>query len=101
MLADLGLDPPSGAAVDRGSGARLDSIDRYRQAADPDEQAFLAVWEDIMAVVEAVEAFVDVAGAGVHGIGQGDRCASSSRSRPPSTCGCATRPSTSVPACSA
>ena len=66
VLVDLGLDPeqvpPSPVA-----NAPLDSITRYRQATDPDEQAFLAVWQDIVTVVEAVEAFVDVAGAGGKG----------------------------------
>ena len=96
VLVDLGLDPaqvpPSPVA-----NAPLDSIARYRQATDPDEQAFLAVWQDIMAVVEAVEAFVDVAGAGGQGHRQGGAAPVPGRSRRPSTCACATRPCTSVP----
>ena len=63
MLADLGLDPAATPplAID---GERLSSIDAYRANTDVDEQAFLAVWEDILVVVESIEAFVDAAGAG-------------------------------------
>jgi predicted secreted protein len=67
VIADLGLDPdnPPPLAV---PGERITSIDRYRDSVDPTEQAFLGAWRDVLAVVEAIEAFVDAAGAGAKGI---------------------------------
>jgi hypothetical protein len=66
VLADLGLDPDAAPPLEI-SGERVTSIDAYRKKADPDEQAFLAVWQDILLVVETVEAFVAAAGAGQGG----------------------------------
>ena len=43
--------------------ARLDSIDQYRQRQDVDLQAFLSTWGDIIAVLEAIDAFVSAGGA--------------------------------------
>lgn len=65
-LADLGLDPanPPPLAL---PADRITSIDRYRNQSDPTEQAFLAVWQDALAVVETIEGFVDAAGAGAGG----------------------------------
>ena len=61
VLADLGLDPddPPPLAV---PGERVTSIDGFRDAADPDEKAFLAVWQDVLVVVEAIEGFIEAAG---------------------------------------
>jgi hypothetical protein len=63
VLADLGLDAddPPPLAVD---GERITAIDRYRDQVDPSHEAFLGVWQDVLAVVEAVDGFVAAAGAG-------------------------------------
>jgi len=66
VLADLGYAPATTPPVDI-DDARLSSIDAYRANANPTEAAFEATWGDIMAVVEAVRAFVDAAGAGARG----------------------------------
>ena len=66
VLADLGLDPDATPPLEI-SGERVTSIDAYRKKSDPDEQAFLAVWQDILIVAETVEAFVAAAGAGQGG----------------------------------
>ena len=66
VLADLGLDPDATPPLQI-PGERVTSIDTYRKKSDPDEQAFLAVWEDILAVVETIEGFVAAAGAGAGG----------------------------------
>ena len=63
VLADLGLDPAATPKLEI-DGERVSSIDAYRANTDVDEQAFLAVWEDILVVVESIEAFIDAAGAG-------------------------------------
>jgi Family of unknown function (DUF6603) len=63
VLADLGLDagatPPPLDIPD----ARLDSIDTYRERQDTDFQAFLSTWGDIVAVLEAIDAFFSAGGA--------------------------------------
>ncbi len=66
ILADLGYAPDTTPAVDI-DDAHLSSIDAYRTNADPTEDAFYSTWGDIMAVVEAIRAFVDAAGAGARG----------------------------------
>lgn len=66
VLADLGLDPDAAPPLEI-SGERVTSIDAYRKKSDPDEQAFLAVWQDILVVVETIEGFVAAAGAGQGG----------------------------------
>lgn len=66
VLADLGLDPAEPPPLPL-PAERITSIDAYRNRADPTEQAFLAVWQDVLTVVETVEGFVDAAGAGAGG----------------------------------
>lgn len=63
VLADLGLDPdrPPPLAVD---DERISSIDAYRTNTDVDEQAFLSTWQDIVVVVDSIEAFIRAAGDG-------------------------------------
>jgi hypothetical protein len=63
VLADLGLDPVETPPLDI-DGDRVSSIDAYSENTDVDEQAFLAVWQDILVVVESIEAFLDAAGDG-------------------------------------
>ncbi len=67
VLADLGLDPAETPPLDI-DDERLSSIDAYRKSTDVDEQAFLAVWQDVIVVVESIEAFLEAAGAGADGI---------------------------------
>jgi len=63
ILADLGLQagvaPPPLNIPDE----RLDSIDQYQQRQDVDFQAFLSTWGDIVAVLEAIDAFFSAGGA--------------------------------------
>ena len=66
VLADLGYTPDTTPSVDIDDG-HLSSIDAYRTNANPTEDAFYSTWGDIMAVVEAVRAFVDASGAGARG----------------------------------
>lgn len=63
VLAGLGLDPEQTPplAID---GERISSIDAYRTNTDVDEQAFLSTWQDIVVVVDSIEAFIRAAGDG-------------------------------------
>jgi hypothetical protein len=62
IFADLGVGP--GAPLPDLPQDRLDSIERYRQAADPDKQALLTVLDDIFAVFDSILAMGDAIGSG-------------------------------------
>ncbi|MEJ2503210.1 MAG: hypothetical protein P8177_07805 [Gemmatimonadota bacterium] len=57
ILLDLGLEPSATPPLDI-PDERLDSIDRYRQHQDPDFEAFISTWGDIVAILEAIDAFL-------------------------------------------
>ena len=63
ILADLGLNAGASAPPLQIPDARLDSIDLYRQRQDLDFQAFLSTWGDVVAIIEAIDAFVSAGGA--------------------------------------
>jgi hypothetical protein len=59
ILADLGLPPGQSPRPQPDSiKGHLESIDRYRQAADPDEQALRSVLDDIFAVYDSVSSVI-------------------------------------------
>jgi hypothetical protein len=62
ILADLGLDPDSGAELSLPE-QNLDSIRAYVERTDTDLEAFLAVVDDVSQIIEAIESFIETASA--------------------------------------
>ncbi len=62
ILADLGLDPTSGAQLDI-PAQNLDSIRAYLNRTDTDLEAFLAVVDDAAPIIDAIGSFIEVASA--------------------------------------
>jgi hypothetical protein len=61
IMADLGLDPDSGAQLDV-PAQNMASIEAYLESTDTDIDAFLAVVDDLLKVTEAIESFIELAG---------------------------------------
>jgi hypothetical protein len=62
ILADLGLDPTSGAQLEI-PAQNLDSVRAYLDRTDTDLEAFLAVVDDAAQILDAIASFIEVASA--------------------------------------
>lgn len=62
MMEDLGLDPDSSAQLEIPQ-QNTASIDAYLARTDPDLEAFLSAIDDIVAVIEAIVSFIELASA--------------------------------------
>lgn len=62
VLADLGL-PVTAPPPAPDFAEQLDNLDRYRQQVDPDLEAFLSAWGDLVACLDALDTMLVAAGA--------------------------------------
>jgi hypothetical protein len=66
ILADLGLDPTSGAQLEI-PAQNMDSVRAYLDRTDTDLEAFLAVVDDAAQIIDAIASFIEVASAEPNG----------------------------------
>ena len=57
ILTDLGMEVSATTSADIPAD-RIQSIRRYRELQDPDFQAFLSTWGDIVAVLEVLDSLI-------------------------------------------